>query len=199
MKIGMIFECGPQGADKKVCEYLARQIRSDLQIESVTLDNKPNLIIYCGEATAQLLKQDCDHILIIWDLYPAWREKKTKPCLKEDRESIYKSLQDAKVDLNKISLICITEELEAWLIADGRAISSVLSTLSHPVTIKDRKNSERTKNPKKVLNKYFQEKLHKPYNDRHDAEKIVRAMPDLTKIRKCESFTRFQTKITLEN
>jgi hypothetical protein len=27
MKIGMIFECGPKGADPKVYEYLAKQLR----------------------------------------------------------------------------------------------------------------------------------------------------------------------------
>ena len=70
MKIGMIFECGPQEADKKVCERVARQIKPDIQITSVTLDNKPNLITNCGKVAAQLIKQGCDRILIVWDLYP---------------------------------------------------------------------------------------------------------------------------------
>ena len=68
----MIFECGPAGADKKVCEYLARQLQPQLEIISVTLDNKPKLIHNCGRSAAQLLKAGCDRVLIIWDLYPAW-------------------------------------------------------------------------------------------------------------------------------
>lgn len=82
MKIGMIFECGPEGADKKVCEHFARQLEPELEIISITLDNKPKLISECGRAASQLLKDGCDRVLIIWDLYPAWREKKKKPVVK---------------------------------------------------------------------------------------------------------------------
>lgn len=63
MKIGMIFECGPDGADKKVCEHLARMIEPDITISSVTLDNKPNLISECGIAAAQLLLDGCDRVI----------------------------------------------------------------------------------------------------------------------------------------
>lgn len=61
----MIFECGPAGADKKVCEHLARQLQLELEIMSVTLDNKPRLISDCGRAAAQLLRDGCDRVLII--------------------------------------------------------------------------------------------------------------------------------------
>ena len=40
MKIGMIFECGPQGADKQVCEYLASQGYVVLASPSQGVDNK---------------------------------------------------------------------------------------------------------------------------------------------------------------
>jgi hypothetical protein len=48
MKVGMIFECGPDGADKKVCEHLAYQLDPDIEISSVTLTNKPGLVENCG-------------------------------------------------------------------------------------------------------------------------------------------------------
>jgi hypothetical protein len=48
MKIGMILECGPSGADKKVCEHLAKQLLPDIEITSFTLDNKPKMIAECG-------------------------------------------------------------------------------------------------------------------------------------------------------
>lgn len=44
MKVGMIFECGPQGLDRKVCEYLALKLKPDLEITSISLDNKRNLV-----------------------------------------------------------------------------------------------------------------------------------------------------------
>ena len=52
MKVGIIFECGPDGADRKVCEHLAKRIKPDLKIESVTLDNKPKMIRGCGQRAA---------------------------------------------------------------------------------------------------------------------------------------------------
>ena len=195
MKIGMIFECGPQGADKKVCEYLARQLQPDIEIIGVTLDNKPNLIASCGQAAAQLLNEGCERVLIIWDLYPAWREKGQKPCRREDREAIHKSIENAGVPLSSVHLICITEELEAWLIADGRAISAVLSTPAHPISIPDKKRTESIKNPKGDLMKLFKEKSGRPYSDLQHAEKIAKKMPDLSKINRCPSFSRFASKV----
>ena len=50
MKVGIIFECGPDGADRKVCEHLAKRIAPDLKIESVPLDSKPKMIRGCGHA-----------------------------------------------------------------------------------------------------------------------------------------------------
>ena len=100
MKVGMIFECGPNGADKAVCEQLAKMLKPDLEISSVTLDNKPNLLSDCGDATALLLAEGCDRVVIIWDLYPPWREKKQRPCRQEDRQAIMNSLQKAKVSIH---------------------------------------------------------------------------------------------------
>jgi hypothetical protein len=98
-KVGMIFECGPQGADKKVCEILLKKLDPMIETKSVTLDNKPNLVQKCGAAAKQLLETEkCDRVIILWDLYPAWRTDDEKPCRKEDRESIIESLDGAGVD-----------------------------------------------------------------------------------------------------
>jgi hypothetical protein len=147
-----IFECGPQGADKKVCEILLKKLDSTIQTKSITLDSKPNLVQKCGIAAKQLLETEkCDRVIILWDLYPAWRTDGEKPCRKADRESIFESLDGAGVDRDKVHLICITEELEAWLIADGGAISTTLSKPTHQVTVADTKKPEQVKNPKKRL------------------------------------------------
>ena len=128
MKIGMIFECGAKGADWQVCEFLVRKLDPNIEIHQppTTLNSKPKLIRDCGKSAKILLKQGCDRVIIIWDLYPAWRENKGKPCLKQDREKIYQSLKKAGVPKDKIEdnidLVCIQEELEAWLIADHRAL-----------------------------------------------------------------------------
>ncbi len=195
MKIGMIFECGPDGADKTVCEHLARMIEPDLKISSVTLGNKPNLISECGTAAAQLFLDGCESIIIVWDLYPAWREKKQRPCRKEDREAIMESLANAEVTSPNVYLVCIEEELEAWLLADGAAISAVLSRPTHPVKIDDRKKPEQVRNPKKELQKLFSEKRGINYVDRQHAKMIIEKLDDLNKIKRCPTFLRFMEKV----
>lgn len=196
MKVGMILECGPEGADRKVCEHLAKKIKPDIEIESVTLDNKKNLVSECGKAAAQLLSSGCEHVVIMWDLHPSWRE--TAPCRKEDREEIQRSLAAAEADATKVFLVCIEEELEAWLIADNRAIEVVLSKPHRQVRIDRERHPERVSNPKKRLMQIFRQDGKRPYNDLIDAEKIVKAMPDLERIKRCETFIRFISKITVQ-
>lgn len=196
MKVGMIFECGPAGADKVVCELLAQRLNPEVQISSVTLDNKPKLLADCGQAAAGLFEDGCMRVIIVWDLYPPWREGKAKPCRKEDRQAIAESLKKAKVKSKHVYLVCIKEELEAWLIADGRALSEVLSRPAHPVQVKDVKNAEIVKNSKARLNKLFQQHRGQPYTDRFHAKQLIEALPDLGKIRRCASFFRFAVKAT---
>lgn len=196
MKVGMIFECGPDGADKKVCEHLVHMLNPDIEIApSVTLGNKPNLLCECGIAAAQLLADGCDHIVIVWDLHPPWREKKQPPCRKEDRAAIIDSLTNAGVTSPHVYLVCIEEELEAWLLADGRAISAVLSRPTRLVKVKDRKNPDGIQKPKTQLNKIFQENTGRPYVDRQHAKMIVEKLEDLNKLRRSVTFVRFAEKV----
>lgn len=82
MKIGFIYECGPKGADVDVCQHLAIRLKPEIECVARTLDNKQNLVRECGPV-ASLLLQNCEHVLIIWDLFPPWRE--AAPCLHQDR------------------------------------------------------------------------------------------------------------------
>ncbi len=200
MKIGMIFECGPDGADKKVCEYFAHQLMPNIEISSITLDTKPNLVTDCGEVTAILLSEGCERVLIIWDLFPSW--SKDRPCRKKDREQIYTSLKQADAYSPNVYLICIRAELEAWLIADGQALSKVIyDYYTHPHQIKkvkDVKNPETVSNPKKRLAQILKQNTKGGiiYNDRVHAKIIAEAL-DWTKLKKYSpSFARFVTKLT---
>jgi len=198
MKIGMILECGPKGADLKVCEKFARQLHSEnIEIVSITLDNKPNLINDCGKVTNLLLKDGCDRILIIWDLYPLWRNNIVNPCRREDCDAIQEALENAGVKSKNVYLICIEAELEEWFLHDTYALSSVLSTQSHPVNI--RKKLKGGTNPKSVLTKIFKEYTGKPYNDLYHAEKIANEISNFNKLKRCPSFARFAFKITGKN
>ena len=199
MKIGFIVECGPQGAEMEVIPFLARQLCPDIEMDVIPLDRKPRLIQQCGEMAAGLLEKGFDRILIIWDLYPAWREAGVRPCRREDRQAVYLALEKAGVKKAqieaKIGLVCIQEELEAWLIADGRALSAVLSTEAHPVRVRHVRNPEQMKNPKKALNRRFKKYRGRRYSDSFHAIQIVRALPDFNRLRRLETFARFCRKL----
>lgn len=201
MKLGFILECGPQGADLKVCKNLVSRIRPSDEFLPITLDNKPKLINGCGKAAMQLLNSGCDQIFIIWDLFPDWRQGKTRPCRHEDRDEIFNSLSAALVPLEKVTLVCIEQELEAWLIADGRAISDFLSTSTRTVTIRHETKPDQVQNPKKKLNQYFTQNRGNGFNyiDYLHAEKLVALIPDFQKLKKSESFKRFYFKLSGRN
>jgi hypothetical protein len=194
MKIGLILECGPEGADKKVCELVIRRIAAEIEVITVTLDDKPNLVQNCGRAAAQLFSDGCDRVVIVWDLHPPWRDQ--RPCRKEDRENIRQSLNNAGLSGASVYLVCIEEELEAWLIADGRALSAVLSRPTHPVTISHTRRVHQVRNPKAQLTKIFQQYAGTRYLDLTHAEKIIRELPDFSQLRRCETFARFVLKTT---
>lgn len=202
MKIGIILECGPEGPDKHVCKHLATRILVEAGLEPdlsfTTLDNKLNLLQECGDAASVLLGQGCERVLIVWDLYPAWRERGQKPCRHEDCQTIFGVLKAANVDRSRVALICIQEELEAWLLADGDALTGFLQSInSHVKKVSHHKNPERIGcNPKTALNKLMQERIGQKYKDYLNAQQIVVRIGDLSRLRRsCPTFRRFEQKI----
>lgn len=199
MRVGCIFECGRGGADSMVCQYFLQKMDPSIEIHPRFMDNKKNLIEDCGPVTSLLLAK-CDQVAIIWDLFPAWREKGIQPCRKIDREKIFASLKAERVPPDKVVLICIEEELEAWVLADDRALKKILSTYKHPHPLGKLpiyKKPDKIKNPKKRLTNIFNQELgnHRRYEDYRDALKIVEAQPDFRKIKRSTSFCRFAEKI----
>jgi len=195
--IGMIFECGPQGADKQVCEYLAKHIRPEIEIKSVTLDNKDNLLRDAGKAAQRLFSEGCSTVLVIWDLRPAWPDKKKKPCRHDERETVLKRMTEAGIDVEAslVVPICIEQELESWLIANENAVSAVLSTAAHPYTAKKVKSPDNVAQPKAAMINHFSERGWR-YDDKVDAIRVLRAADiDLKRLRRSVSFARFETKL----
>lgn len=200
MKIGFIFECGRDGPDSKVCCHFVERLKSDIEIESQYMDDKKNLLENCG-AVASLLIRSCDKVVIIWDLYPSWREKHIKPCRKEDRANIFASLKSNNVPLQKVALVCIEEELEAWILADTRALRSFIATRKHPHPVSNLPNFKKPEGvigPKTRLTKIFNQELgaRRRYIDYQDAIWIAKAVPDFKRIKRSCTFRRFVEKAT---
>lgn len=200
MKIGMVFECGQKGADGKVYPYLAQQLRSDIEITTFFLDNKPGLIGKSGIAVKQLLEIDgCEKIILIWDLRPPWKKSKSEPlCAVEDCNRIIEVLKVSQLtpqQLHHVRLICVEQELETLLLFDTQAISSYLSEITgRNCRIKPISHPERNPNPKQVLYKMFQENHCREYRDSLDAEKMIR-QSNIARLRRCPAFARFERRI----
>ena len=198
MKIGFIFECGPEGPDVQVCRHLVHKLDPIIEFISSTLDNKKKLVENCG-TVAKVLLDECEKVIIVWDLYPAWRERGMRPCRHEDRQAIFRSLQAENVDLSKVFMVCIQEELEAWLLADNRAVTAMLKPLKHPHPvgrISKYSNPDRIKNPKTTLTRIFNHELGngRGYVDYQHAILIAKEISNFNRIRRSDSFKRFAFK-----
>ena len=195
-----------EGADPKVYEYLAKQLRPDIEISSFFLDNKPKLIGQCGKVAKALLElESCERVLILWDLCPPWKEKRAKACRHNDSNRIRESLTNAELtsqQLQCIHLVCIEKELETLLLADEQAIGEHLTKLRGPARgpckVKRIKDPERHHNPKDVLYRIFQTNGCRKYEDLKDAEKMIKLV-DVEKLRVCSSFVRFEMKIMIQS
>ena len=195
MKVGMIFECADEGPDFKVCAHLAKRIRPDIMVVPDSLGNKRNMLVECGESAAALLKFGCEKVLIIWDLYPSFKRKED-PCRHNDKELIFESLSNAGVGLENVGLICIEAELETWLLADYKAVRDVLRKWNPKAKTGRLKRSHQLKNPKRKMERLFEAQIGRPYEPHNHAELIAKAMPNLSRVRKVDSFRRFENKLT---
>lgn len=199
MRVGFIVECGPDGAETKVIPHIAQMVNPAIKADIIPLDKKPILKEQCGRYVRELLDRGCEKVLIVWDLLPDWGEYEGKGCLHVDREEIFTSLRNAGIDGGdgRVHLICIHVMLEAWLLADERALSVYLSTDAHQIPVPRRKSTESCKDPKAALNSLFKSlpcRINQ-YTDFTDAIKIARELPDLRRLGRLESFRRFQERL----
>lgn len=153
MKVGIVCEGRLGGEDAQVFEHFARRIAPQAAIHVYPQGTKPELIAKCGEVAAALFASGFDKVLILWDIEPRWGRPDGE---QQDTQDLQMSLTAAEVAAHPcLFLIAIHKELEAWLLADGSALSAVLSRPAHPATIANTKNAETVANPKKRLEKLF--------------------------------------------
>lgn len=196
MKIGFIFECGPQGADKQVCEYLAGKLLPGVECVSRTLDHKANLLKDAGRVAAALLAGGCERVLIVWDLRPAWPDKKHKLCRRIERAALLELLDKIGITDQPVFLVCIEQELESWLLADERKLAEYLSTPAHQYTVPRVRRPDRDKQPKAMVINHFKAARGWRYDDKVHAMRVISCgEPDWDRLRNSESFVRFEAKL----
>jgi len=199
VKLGLVLECDVGGADELVLTCLARRLRPDVIIYPSTQGSKHGVFTKGVEAAANLVETDkCDLVLIVWDLKPYWDQVAAKKCEDEVAE-MRKQLQavDAATR-NKIRLLCLTSELETWLIADDRAVNGYLSTPAHKTKFKSPNDPAAKSDAKAFLNSEVIKVRGKGnrYVDYREAIRIARLWPDTSRVGRVESFERFSTLIT---
>jgi hypothetical protein len=192
VKLGLVLECDTGGPDELVLTCLARRLRPKITIQPVALGSKEQVFLKGVETAAELINSSgCDLALIVWDLKPYWNSK-ARNCEAEAEELRDKLASFPKKISGKIKLLCLTWELETWLIADPRAVNAHLSTDARkskfkcpsPLSKDDAKaylNSECKKHRGRT----------RRYVDVREAIQIARLIPDTSKIRKIPSFKRF--------
>jgi hypothetical protein len=201
MKLGMILECGPDGPDVKVCRrlidgWLCPILRLEIEhAPPATMVNKGELLRDCGRVARRFLDpagaDGCDQVLIVWDLHPG-------AGLAADRALILESLQNAGVPLDRVLLVCIERELETWLLADSRALTSLVRTLTgrQNVTVPRVRDPHRFADPKSHLDGLFREYSKRPYRDYEYAHRIIDELTDLRELVKICTFLRLAAKLS---
>lgn len=154
MKIGIVCEGRLAGEDAQVFEHFARRIAPGASVKAFPQGTKPELFSKAGDIANALFATGYDKVLIMWDILPRWNKPDGET---QDRQDLEPSLVNTGVHTHPcLYLVAIHKELEAWMLAEGSALSAVLSRPAHQVAIKDNKKADTEANPKKKLEKLFE-------------------------------------------
>lgn len=174
MRVAIVCEGAPGGEDQQVLEYLARRIRPDADVKAFPQGQKPLLIASAGTMVQALIAEGFDRVLIMWDVYPRWGKPNGEQV---DAAEIQASLLASYAQAHPcVFLIAIHKELEAWLLADGGALSQVLSRPTRQSRIDNTRNAEHNANPKKRIESLFSAN-GKTYTPKSHAAAIAAALP----------------------
>lgn len=155
MKVGIICEGRVGGEDAQVFEHFATRISPSANVKTFPQGSKPVLIANAGQVAASLFATGYDKVLILWDIMPRFGRPDGEV---QDTQDIMASLANANLAQHPcLFLIAIHKELEAWLLADGSALSALFSRPAHPVPVAHNKNADTVANPKKRLEKLFKQ------------------------------------------
>lgn len=197
MKIGFVLECTLGGADMQICGWIAQQhcpgfVPAD-QKQFKTMTNKAALMEGCGDEAAALLAGGCQHVFVVWDLRPAWPNDDALDCVREC-EMVRAKLNDAGVRKTQATCVCITNELEVWLLADPAAVQAFCSRRTHTAArISTKGRLEKLNWPKKTVEDLCEARGRQFVANVHALQILKSARRE--KLRKVKSYARFEDKL----
>lgn len=174
MRVAIVCEGSPSGEDQQVLEHLARRILPQAEVKAFPQGRKPDLIANAGAVVSGLVMDGYERVLIVWDVLPRFGRPDGEAT---DAAEINIVLTAAGVLPNPcVYLVAIHKELEAWLLADGAALSAALSRPVRAVNVANTANADQNGNPKKQLNKVFQQYARRDYAAKTDALNIAQGL-----------------------
>ena len=200
MRLGLVLECDTGGPDELVLTCLTRRLAPGMHVLPVALGSKEQVFLKGAETAAELVEASrCDLVLIVWDLKPYWEQVAARNCEAEVRELRRQLAPLRAATAAKIRLLCLTWEIETWLIADVRAVQAHLSRPAHQAQFK-------CKDPlgKDDAWAFLDREIRKDrgrsrgYEDFREAIRIARLIPDTHRIQRIPSFKRF-AKLVCKN
>jgi hypothetical protein len=166
MKIGFIVECSQMGPDEVLMNEVMGCFRpKDKHIVLPKL-NKGNLLHNAVTDAAKLIKQGCDKVFVLWDWHPleaGWGEAKkrwrTGDC-RTEAAKLRHDLHHAGLTKDQVVLVCVTQEVEAWALADKAAIKArvekrLKTHQPRHITIPKTPKPEEEPNPERRLENIF--------------------------------------------
>ena len=157
------------------------------------MTNKKLLINDAADAAKILLSEGCHRIVVLWDENPPWTPDEDfakNRCWHVERQQLIENLNAAKVDSQKIRLVCIEREFETWLLHDDALLSAVVSTLAHPYKVGKIKKPLTVNDPKALLQQIYSDN-HRTYNPDIAAMSFAKQIDSLSRLRRCDTFRYF--------
>ena len=132
MKIGFIVECAQLGPEEVLMNEVMRCFRPKDKHIVLPKTNKGILLANAVEDAAKLIKEGCAKVFILWDWHPieaSWGETKKKwrrGACRTEAAKLRKELNEVGLTKAQVILVCVTQEVEAWALADKNAIKERL-------------------------------------------------------------------------
>jgi len=206
MRIGFIVECTQEGPEESVLKAVMQTFcPKDEPLFSPMID-KGKLLEGAQAEAAKLLAGGCSKVFVLWDWHPLdsrWTghvNPRWRPGVcRVEAHDLRGKLKRAGLPSGRVVLICIAQELEAWALADHRAIAAVIARRRRrPVEpVRRTKRPEQCPDPEQTLENIFREfdvELAK-YTDVPAIIELARTNR-FKRLRTCPSFVRLVEKLT---
>jgi len=201
-KLGLILECDSDGPDQTVFQCLIRRLSPDTVVVSKPQGSKKKVYLNAADVARDLVDVDkCDLVLIVWDQRPLWEDAEkeiTARNCRDERAMMLVCLEGLpEAVMSRTRLLCISSELETWLLADDSAIREYFSTGPHKCKWRGVKYDANGNAKGTLISLSIKHRGQgRRYSDFFEAIRIARLIKTTRKLRTIPSFARFLKLLT---